>query len=347
MKFDVVVGNPPYQEDSGTSARDDALYNYFYELADKVGDKYLLISPARFLFNAGSTPKSWNKKMLNDEHLKVIYYEQDSSKVFPNVGIAGGIVILYRNKDINFGAIQSFTSFEELNRISQLVGTKREPVLTSIISGRGIYRLTQKLHKDYPQIKEMQSKGHQNDIGTGAFDKFNNLIYFEEIPKDGHFYTLIYGRFENTRTQRYIRSDYVNEPFAHDKWRVILPKAYGTGISEKRSAATLIGEPFVIAPKAGFTETYISVGEFESEAEANNALKYIKGKFARIMLAVLKVTQDNTKEKWSKVPIQNFTSNSDINWNLSISEIDRQLYEKYNLDQNEIDFIESKVKAMD
>ncbi len=79
MKFDVVVGNPPYQEDSGTSARDDALYNYFYDLAKKIGDKYILISPARFLFNAGSTPKAWNKKMLNDEHIKVVYYEQDSS----------------------------------------------------------------------------------------------------------------------------------------------------------------------------------------------------------------------------------------------------------------------------
>lgn len=347
MKFDVVVGNPPYQEDSGTSARDDALYNYFYDLAEKIGDKYILISPARFLFNAGSTPKAWNTKMLNDEHIKVVYYEQDSSKVFPHVGIAGGVVILYRDKDVNFGAIQSFTSFEELIKISQLVGSKHEPVLTPIISGRGIYRLTPKLHEDYPQIKEMQSKGHQNDIGTGAFDKFNNLIYFEEIPKDGYSYTLIQGRFANDRTQRYIRSEYVNKPFAFDKWRVILPKAYGTGISDRGPAATLIGEPFVIGPNIGFTETYISIGEFESESMARNALKYIKSKFARTMLAVLKITQDNTKEKWSKVPLQDFTSKSDIDWTKSIPEIDQQLYKKYGLDQNEINFIESKVKAMD
>src|SRR5699024_10780701 len=87
LNFDVVVGNPPYQKESGTSARDDAIYNYFYDLAEKVADKYMLITPARFLFNAGSTSKKWNKKMLNDKHLKVVLYEQNSSRVFPNVGI--------------------------------------------------------------------------------------------------------------------------------------------------------------------------------------------------------------------------------------------------------------------
>ncbi|MCQ9209394.1 Eco57I restriction-modification methylase domain-containing protein [Granulicatella seriolae] len=347
MKFDVVVGNPPYQENSGTSARDDALYNYFYDLADKIGEKYLLISPARFLFNAGSTPKAWNQKMLNDSHIQIVFYEHNSSKVFPNVGIAGGVVILYKNKNEVFGAIKSFTSFEELNKISQLIDLDQGEVLSSVISGRGIYRLTAKLHEDYPQIKEMQSKGHQNDIGTGAFDKFNNLIFFEEKPNDGYSYTLIQGRFNNTRTYRYIRSDYVNEPFAYDSWRVILPKAYGAGISKDGSAATLIGEPFVIAPNVGFTETYISIGKFDNEQEANNALKYIKGKFARTMLAVLKITQDNTKEKWSKVPLQDFTPHSDIDWSKSIPEIDQQLYTKYGFDQNDINFIEEKVKAMD
>lgn len=346
MKFDVVVGNPPYQEDSGTSARDEAIYNYFYDLAEKIGEKYILISPARFLFNAGSTPKAWNEKMLNDMHIKIIYYEQDSSKVFPNVGIAGGVAILYRDKAKEFDAIGSFTSFEELNKISQLISSKNEDALTSVISGRGIYRLTKKAHEDHPNIKDMQSKGHQNDIGTGAFDKFNNLLYFEEKQNDGNSYTMIQGRFDNSRTYRYVRSDYINEPFANDKWRVILPKAYGTGITEDGPAATLIGEPFVIAPGVGFTETYISIGKFNSSQEANNALKYVKGKFARAMLAVLKITQDNTREKWSKVPLQDFTDQSDIDWSKSISEIDQQLYKKYELDQNEIDFIEEKVKAM-
>ena len=89
MKFDFIVGNPPYQEETeGTSDR--PIYNLFMDAAFKVSDKVMLITPARFLFNAGKTPKAWNEKMLNDPHFKVIDYEQDSSKVFLNTDIKGG-----------------------------------------------------------------------------------------------------------------------------------------------------------------------------------------------------------------------------------------------------------------
>ena len=82
-------------------------------------------------------------------------------------------------------------------------------------------------------------------------------------------------------------------------------------------------------------------------SEANNLMKYIKSKFTRTMLGVLKVTQDNNADKWRFVPLQDFTSNSDIDWSKSIPEIDQQLYKKYNLSDDEIDFIETKVQAMD
>ncbi|ANI96954.1 hypothetical protein A9F05_15435 (plasmid) [Lactiplantibacillus plantarum] len=90
MKFDVVVGNPPYQETAnGKSTKDVPVYNYFYDLAERVSTKYILISPARFLFNAGSTDKKWNKKMLSNKHIKVVFYEQDAAKIFPNTDIKG------------------------------------------------------------------------------------------------------------------------------------------------------------------------------------------------------------------------------------------------------------------
>lgn len=76
-------------------------------------------------------------------------------------------------------------------------------------------------------------------------------------------------------------------------------------------------------------------------------MSYIKSKFARVMLGVLKTTQDNTRAKWEYVPLQDFTPNSDIDWTKSISEIDQQLYKKYNLSEEEINFIETKVQAMD
>ena len=93
VKFDVVVGNPPYQENKeGTS--DNPIYHHFYDLAKEIADQYCLISPARFLFNAGKTPKAWNEEMLNDDHISVEYYEQKSYKVFPNTDIKGGIAVL-------------------------------------------------------------------------------------------------------------------------------------------------------------------------------------------------------------------------------------------------------------
>ena len=90
----------------------------------------------------------------------------------------------------------------------------------------------------------------------------------------------------------------------------------------------------------------MSIGAFDTCEEADNCLKYVKSKFARAMLGILKITQDNTKDKWKYVPLQDFTPGSDIDWSKSIHEIDLQLYRKYGLDENEIEFIESHVKEM-
>ena len=112
MKFDIAVFNPPYQE-SKEETSDAPVYNIFMDAAYEIADKVEVITPARFLFNAGKTPKSWNEKMLNDEHFKVLSYEQDSSKVFPGTSITGGIAITYRDKKISFGGIEVFSPFAE------------------------------------------------------------------------------------------------------------------------------------------------------------------------------------------------------------------------------------------
>ena len=123
MKFDFVIGNPPYQDNTSGDNETYAppIYHLFMDTAYSISDKVELIHPARFLFNAGSTSKDWNKKMLNDPHFKVLYYEQDSSKVFANTDIKGGIAITYRSASDNFGVIEMFTSFPELNSILQKV----------------------------------------------------------------------------------------------------------------------------------------------------------------------------------------------------------------------------------
>jgi 23S rRNA G2445 N2-methylase RlmL len=98
FKFDVVIGNPPYQEEStGDGTQAPPIYHKFMEEAYKIARRVSFITPARFLYNAGATPKAWNKKMLEDEHLKVEYYEQDSAKVFSNTAIIGGVAVTYRD----------------------------------------------------------------------------------------------------------------------------------------------------------------------------------------------------------------------------------------------------------
>ena len=133
-----------------------------------------------------------------------------------------------------------------------------------------------------------------------------------------------------------------NEVKSLNKWKVFVPKANGSGALGEVLTTPVIGQPVI-----GHTETFLTIGSFDTKKEAEACLKYIKTKFVRAMLGILKVTQDNPPDKWKFVPLQDFTDNSDIDWSVPIPEIDAQLYKKYNLDKAEIEFIESKVKAME
>jgi len=301
-----------------------------------------MIHPARFLFNAGLTPKEWNKKMLRDKHLKVIYFEQNSAKVFPNTDIKGGVAITLRDTNQDFGEIGVFTSFPELETILAKVSSKGEQTLDSVITGRGVYRLTDVALKEHPEIEKIQSKGHQFDIGTGAFDTLKDILFYEKKPKDGKEYIKILGLLKGRRVYFWIDKRFVNTPPNLEKFKVVLPKANGTGAIGEILSTPLIGEPLI-----GYTETFIGIGWFDKEPEAQAALKYVKSKFARAMLGILKITQDNSRAKWEKVPLQNFTNSSDIDWSQDIADIDRQLYKKYGLSEKEIEFIETKVRAME
>lgn len=343
MKFDVVIGNPPYQEETeGTS--DKPIYNYMMDAAEEIADKVCLITPARFLFNAGKTPKAWNRKKLNDPHFKVNYYEQDSSKIFSNTDIKGGVAITYRDSNKDFGAIDTFTAFNELNSIYQKVYKSNDfMTFSALVVAPESYKLTDKLHQDYPNAESQLSKGHKYDVTTNIFDKLPQIFKIElsadELKTD---YIKIIGRENNLRSEKWVRKDYINGPDNLYGYKVILPKSNGSGAIGEVLSTPLIGEPLI-----GHTQTFISVGNFSTYEESVACLKYIKTKFARTMLGILKITQHNPKATWTFVPNQDFTPNSDIDWSQSIESIDQQLYQKYNLSQDEIDFIESKVRAMD
>ena len=342
-KFDFVIGNPAYQAE--TKGDNDTyappIYHLFLEEAYKIGDTVEMVHPARFLFNAGSTPKQWNRKMLEDPHLKVLHYEQDAKKMFGNTDIKGGVAISYRNQGINFGAIGTFTPYNEMNDVLHKVKSREDfSSISSIVVTRTAYRLTEKLHNDHPEAASQLSDGHMYDMSTNIFDRLPQVFYSDK-PQDDFQYIQILGRKNNERMYKYIRKDYVNNVKNLFSYKLLLPKATGTGAFGESFA-----EPIICGPGIGSTETFISIGDFDNKSEAETLLKYVKSKFARAMLGILKTTQDITPEKWFYVPIQDFSLESDINWNASIANIDRQLYKKYGLSQEETDFIESHVKEM-
>ena len=168
-----------------------------------------LIHPARFLFNAGSTPKAWNKKMLNDEHFKILHYEAHSAKIFPNTDIKGGLVVSYRDGRKNFGAMETFTPYNQLNCIFRKVhNSEFFRSFESIVVTRTIYRLTDKVHEDYPEAIKQLSKGHAYDMSTNIFERLPQ-IFFEEKP-DNRDYVRFLGREKNKRVYKYVLRSYIN-----------------------------------------------------------------------------------------------------------------------------------------
>lgn len=338
MKFDAIVGNPPYQiMATGDANGSDPIYHLFIDAACKLGEKVSFIHPARFLFNAGKTPKDWNEKMLNDEHYKVVQYWANSGDVFPTVDIKGGVAVTYWDKNKTFEKIGTFVAHEPLRTaLEKVLAIKGFKSLTDSIYPQNKYEFST-LYKDYPHYKNIiGSDGADKRLRPNAFDK---LDVFSENQSKGEI--PIHGLIKNKRVIRFINSKYIEASENLDKYKVLVPKANGSGAIGEVLSTPMVGEPMV-----GYTGSFIGIGAFETQVEAENCMKYIKTKFARAMLGTLKVTQDNPRETWLNVPLQDFTTNSDIDWSKSVSEIDKQLYKKYGLSKDEIAFIESKVREM-
>jgi hypothetical protein len=343
MKFSAVVGNPPYQiVNKGNGNGADPLYHIFIDLAMELSEKGSLIHPARFLFKAGKTPKDWNEKMLNNPHFKVVDYWADSSFVFPSVDVKGGIATTYWDKKKDMGKIGFFSAYDELHAILFKVQDFNELSFSTIVGPRELYRLTDTLYSENPEMDGRQSAGHKYSLGANIFDIFPEL-FFDECPSDNNLYAEVYGRYNNQRGYKWLKKTYFsqNENYL-ETYNVFVPEANGTGAIGEVLSTPIIGTPMI-----GHTDTFISVGQFDTMEEATACLKYVQSKFARTMLGTLKATQHNPRDTWANVPLQDFTSNSDIDWSKSVAEIDQQLYKKYGLSQDEQDFIESMIKPME
>lgn len=281
MKFDVVVGNPPYESDyiTGDRNKKEQIYNYFYELSKELSDEYILISPARFLSNQGGTSKKWNREMLDDENIKIVKYFANSRDVFSNQSIKGGISIIYRNSNKIFGKIETFIPFEPLRTAYRKVKVKTENNISDIIFNNNSYTYTDEIFKDYPELLGVvKHKGDSYRLTSNTFGRYS-VLYHDNKPNDNKKYIRIYGRINGERVFKYIEEKYINTVKNLNKWKVFVPGANGSGAIGEVLSTPLIGEPLI-----GHNQTFISIGALDTEEEAVALIKYVKSKFLRAML---------------------------------------------------------------
>jgi len=340
MKFDFIIGNPPYQDDYvGSNNQAKPVYNLFMDNAYEIGDIVELITPARFLTQAGATPKDWNKKMLNDEHFKVLHYEEDSSKVFSGVDIKGGVVVSYHSQKDTFEPIEVFVKSDELRMVFDRVKGHLKNNIGNLVHSPDSFRFTDVLFEENPDLIGRTDKQHAKAVASSVFERYPEI--FHENGYEGD--VKVIGRKKNERVTFFAKAVYFNDQGNLHKWKVLMAGAIGSG-----TFGESLSEPIIAEPESAHTQTFVSMGEFDTEYQANSLASYLKTKFARALLGIMKTTQNNqSKVTWSKIPLQDFTPASDIDWSQSVAGIDRQLYAKYGLSDEEIAFIETHVKEME
>ena len=156
-------------------------------------------------------------------------------------------------------------------------------------------------------------------------------------------YRLIGLDKKGLRVEKYIPKNYfkLKKSNAIDKYKIFISKAYGCGAIGEVPSTPVLGTPGDVC-----TETFLEIGPFDTKIQAQNCIKYIKTKFFRALVGIMKQTQNTTQLTYKYVPIQNFNNNSDINWEKQIVDIDKQLYQKYHLSNDDIEFIETKITPM-
>ena len=279
--------------------------------------------------------------MLSVPHFKVVRYFEDSKEIFPTVEIKGGVAITYRDSQTDFGAINTFTQYPELNSIVEKVKTfiGHERRLNSIIASQGLFRFSEVFFEENPDAVNHIGEGTGNKIVSSVIEKLPAA--FLESPQSGEEYVRILGRVAGQRSYRYILRKFLCETEQIDHYKLFIPEANCEG-----KYGEALTDPIIGYPKECSADTYLCGGSFDTEIEPINFEKYYKTKFFRALLGVKKTTHHSPPIVWGSIPLQNFKTDSDIDWTQSIADIDKQLYEKYHFSPDEISFIEENVTAM-
>lgn len=332
MKFDVIIGNPPYQLSTGGSVESQAIpiYNKFVEQAKKLNPRFLtMITPSRW-FTGGFGLDQFRKSMLEDNRLRIIHDYLDAKDCFPGVQIKGGVCFFLWNRD-NPGlckvythrnqtvseverplleqGLSTFIRWNEAVSIINKVRSKKEPSFSTIVSPRDPFGLNYFEGKREIMFKKFQKKPLKNGIE----------IYSQGWLKDGISYT----------DRKYITTR--NELIG--KWKVYISKAYGASEDYPHQ---ILNKAFLGKPDSCCNMTYLVIGGYDKKETANNVISYIETRFFRFLVSLLKTTQNAYRQVYTFVPMQDFSES----WT------DEKLYKKYKLTKEEIEFIESMIRPM-
>lgn len=349
MKFDFVIGNPPYQEMSKNNKMTRSIYPDFVRSSQAIGQIVSLVMPARWMSGENGPYRETQHfidEMLKGDHLQSFHLYPNSSDLFPNVDIKGGVCFFVWNRAyscdrVNYAITENgaykkvLTSF----RIAENV-IIRFPELISILEK------TKAISTIYLNtwVSSWNPFGFISDLFTKNKEGVSRIS--EEKQQDDDY--LVHGLLKNKRVIRYIPNSALkkNIHIAHS-YKVFLPRANGSGVFGEVFSTPMIGTPMIGTPMMICTDTFLQIGVFDNCTEAENLLKYVKTKYFRTMVGIKKTAVFNYKECFTFVPLQDFTAASDIDWSRSVAEIDRQLYAKYGLSAEEVAFIEEKIKPME
>jgi site-specific DNA-methyltransferase (adenine-specific) len=330
MKFDVIIGNPPYQlnDGGGTGSSAIPIYHKFIQQAKKLNPKYLtMIVPSRW-FTGGRGLDEFRDEMLKDKRIKQIHDYPNASDCFPGVEIKGGVCYFLWEKDYNGktrvithegGAIKSeseryllekgaetFIRHNEALTILHKVQKFNEKCFTDLISANDPFGFDVREDGSYKRVKPTFTK-----------ETFKDAVrfYYNGWQREG------IGFIERNSIRKNIEliKDY----------KVLITKAWGIGSMEKDWL-----NPLIVEPNSCCTETYLIIGPFKKKSTAENVVSYTQTKFFHFLVSLIKITQNAMKKVYSFVPEQDFEQS----WN------DEKLYKKYNLTKDEILFIESMIR---
>jgi site-specific DNA-methyltransferase (adenine-specific) len=320
MKFDVIVGNPPYQMgDGGAGASAKPIYHLFIEQAKKMNPRYLtMIIPSRW-FAGGKGLDEFRETMLNDTRIRKLVDYFDPSECFPGIDLSGGVCYFLWDRD-NKGKceVETARNGQRSKMERPLLENGKDTFIRFNEAISIIHKINNKNEKSFEEIVSSRKPfGIPTNISVKN-KEFDNSIKIYAYPNNGYV----------TKSAIEKNHEWINTN------KILIAKSYG----ERGGFPYLVlGKPFVGEVGTCCSETYLVIGPYKTKKEALNVISYIQTKFFRFLILQIKNTQDATKKVYSFVPMQDFSEP----WT------DEKLYARYGLTQEEIAFIESMIRPME